>query len=189
MVKSCTKCGVKDRNKYGQCRLCKRLADTKYRKENCEKIKLTKYKYRKVNSEKIKVYMTKWRRVNHKKQKLAVAKWRKANPEKVKLFTTNWQKANLEVRRIHYHNYYARLRTNGGKLSTNLAKILYKEQKGKCACCQEPLGNNYHLDHIMPLILGGKNEDQNVQLLIAKCNMSKGGKHPIEYAKTKMKAR
>jgi len=43
------------------------------------------------------------------------------------------------------------------------------------------LGNNFNLDHIIPLSLGGRNEDCNIQLLRASCNFRKGAKHPIVY--------
>lgn len=96
-----------------------------------------------------------------------------------------WHKANPEAGRIYEQNRRARKKTNGGTLSSNLAEILFKRQKGECVCCQKPLGKNYHLDHIMPLALGGKNEDLNIQLLRASCNRSKGAKHPIEYMQSK----
>lgn len=62
-----------------------------------------------------------------------------------------------------------------------MAKKLYELQRGKCACCCKPLGNNYHLDHRVPLARGGRNEDCNMQLLRAKCNMQKSAKDPIEF--------
>ena len=37
----------------------------------------------------------------------------------------------------------------------------------------------------MPLALGGKHEDENLQLLCATCNLSKGAKHPIAFMQSK----
>jgi 5-methylcytosine-specific restriction endonuclease McrA len=37
------------------------------------------------------------------------------------------------------------------------------------------------MDHIVPLALGGKNEDRNIQLLLPACNMKKSAKHPNDY--------
>lgn len=65
--------------------------------------------------------------------------------------------------------------------SKGLAERLFRLQRGKCACCKKPLGSDYHLDHIMPLALGGVNEDSNIQLLRAKCNMQKHTVHPVEF--------
>ncbi len=79
------------------------------------------------------------------------------------------------------HNRRAKISLIGGKLSSGLSKKLFKLQKGKCACCKEPLGNNFHMDHIMPLALGGANEDWNIQLLRQTCNNQKRAKHPIDF--------
>jgi 5-methylcytosine-specific restriction endonuclease McrA len=83
-----------------------------------------------------------------------------------------------KCRLIEGQNRRARIKQVGGKLSDGLRIKLFENQKGLCACCGELLGSNYHLDHRMPLALGGANEDWNMQLLTATCNMKKGKKHP-----------
>lgn len=83
--------------------------------------------------------------------------------------------------RVNCQNRRARKRENGGKLSADLKDRLFKLQRGKCACCGKPLGDRYHLDHIIPIALGGPNEDWNIQLLKASCNARKGCKDPIEF--------
>jgi len=71
---------------------------------------------------------------------------------------------------------------NGGELSKNLVAKLFKLQGGQCACgCGGDLGEDYHLDHRMPLALGGSNTDGNMQLLRKRCNLRKGAKHPIKF--------
>lgn len=96
--------------------------------------------------------------------------YRKANPDKVKIFASNRRAKEIAC---------------GGKLSSNIEQKLFKLQRGKCACCGLPLGDNYHLDHIMPLALGGTNTDDNIQLLRAKCNHQKSAKHPIAFMQSK----
>jgi 5-methylcytosine-specific restriction endonuclease McrA len=83
--------------------------------------------------------------------------------------------------RIICQNYRSRKRANGGTLSKGLAEKLFKLQQGKCPCCKQPLGRNYHLDHIVPTALGGSNSDDNMQLLRATCNHQKHAKHPIDF--------
>lgn len=95
------------------------------------------------------------------------------------------RKLNKESRRIWSQNRRARKLQSGGKLSTNIKSRLFSLQKGKCACCGKSLGSNYHLDHIIPLVLGGPNEDSNIQLLRAECNLKKNAKHPIDYMQSK----
>jgi RNA polymerase-binding transcription factor DksA len=75
----------------------------------------------------------------------------------------------------------AKRRGAHGKLSKGIEQRLFEAQFGLCVCCGKPLGDDYHLDHIMPLALGGTNTDDNVQLLLAKCNLRKSAKHPEEW--------
>lgn len=68
-----------------------------------------------------------------------------------------------------------------GKLPQGSILGLVKSQKGMCAACNKNLKNGYHVDHIMPLALGGKHEIQNIQLLCPPCNLKKSSKHPIDF--------
>jgi hypothetical protein len=141
--------------------------------------------YRAANREKCNALTTAWIKANPERHKASIAAWRASNPEKYKTLIAAWYKANPEARRIYSHNRRARKRTNGGKLSKGLAARLFKLQKGKCPCCSKPLGDDFHMDHKMPLALGGANEDWNIQLLCAPCNLSKGKKHPIDFMQSK----
>lgn len=59
---------------------------------------------------------------------------------------------------------------------------LNSRQRGRCACCHEVLGDNFHRDHIVPLALGGDNNIGNIQLLCPICNSKKGAKDPYKWA-------
>jgi hypothetical protein len=101
----------------------------------------------------------------HKEQiKAKVSLYRKTNPTKVRALAQS-----------------RRRKESLGKLSPNIIETLLKKQKGLCVCCRAKLVNEFHLDHIVPLALGGTNTDDNVQLLTPKCNLQKNAKHPIDY--------
>jgi 5-methylcytosine-specific restriction endonuclease McrA len=119
------------------------------------------------------------------KEKVSVARavWRAANPGKDSAWRKAWTDAHPENKRISHQNRKARKKASGGKLSQGLIAKLLIRQDGKCACCGKSLEDGYHLDHIMPLILGGPHADENMQLLTPRCNMSKGGQHPEEFKK------
>lgn len=79
-------------------------------------------------------------------------------------------------------NYYARKRNAGGVLSKDIRERLWAKQNGLCNGCGVRLSSVVvHLDHIYPVSKGGKNTDDNVQLLCQSCNASKGNKLPGEY--------
>jgi 5-methylcytosine-specific restriction endonuclease McrA len=122
-----------------------------------------------------------WRADNLPELRAAAAAWRAKYPERQKAAEVAWRAANPEVARIVTANRRARIKANGGVVSKGIVTRLLAMQGGKCACCGKELGEDFHLDHIMPLALGGANEDRNLQLLRAKCNLRKGHKHPVDY--------
>lgn len=138
--------------------------------------------YREKNREKAKATAVEWRLSNTARSRATVAAWRRANPEKVEAIKVAFLIANPDAKKIYHANRRDRAI---GHLSVGLTQRLFKLQRGRCACCSEPLGRGYHLDHIMPLALGGVNEDSNMQLLRAICNMRKSAKHPVEYMQSK----
>lgn len=110
------------------------------------------------------------------------AAWYVLNAERLKLCSASWRTANPIIRLIYWHNRRVKM---SGRLSQGLSAKLFILQKGRCTCCNQPLGDDYHLDHIMPIKLGGLNEDFNMQLLRAKCNMQKSGKHPTDFMQSR----
>ena len=103
------------------------------------------------------------------------------NADAIRERKRKWRKDNPSAVRVYYHSRRIRKLNGGVKLSKGLVEKLLRLQRGKCACCGRPLGSDYHLDHIMPLSMGGLNTDNNVQLLRAKCNLQKSAKHPVDF--------
>lgn len=110
-------------------------------------------------------------------------KWFEANSIRAKELAIRWRKENPDAYRVQRQN--RRARKSNLKLSIGLSLILFALQRGKCACCGLPLGNNYHMDHIMPLALGGTNTDDNIQLLRQRCNNQKHAKHPVDFMQSR----
>lgn len=102
------------------------------------------------------------------------------NSDKCRELTRRWGKKNLAAYRNYHHNRRVRLIGAGGTLSKGLSENLLVLQKGKCGCCKSKL-DEFHMDHIIPLSKGGKNSDENIQLLCPKCNLKKGAKHPVDF--------
>lgn len=104
-----------------------------------------------------------------------------ANSAKIVAAVAEWRMRNPEAVARHASNRRARKGGSGEVLSPGLSEKLFELQGGRCACCGKKLGKKYHLDHIVPLALGGRNDDSNIQLLTPKCNAIKGAKDPIDY--------
>lgn len=200
-MKFCKKCQCETEHyRRGGCRPCGAIQRAAYYTANSEKIKAASAAYyaanhekcnayhatyRAANQTKIKAYKAVYSSVNSEKAKAKSLAWYCANKEKAKASSTARQKANPEAGRIVKHNRRARERTNGGVLSKGLSAKLFKLQRGKCPCCKQPLGEDYHLDHIVPIALGGANEDWNMQLLTKTCNLQKHAKHPIDFMQSR----
>lgn len=153
----------------------------KYRMENPDKIKEYNAKKYASNPEAAIDRVRKYRAENLEKRRQAEKKYRDNNLEKVKAACKLYRENNRDVFKLIDQNRRARKINAGGVLSKGLADRLFKLQKGKCACCKKPLGDDYHMDHIMPLALGGTNTDDNIQLLRARCNLQKHAKHPVDF--------
>jgi 5-methylcytosine-specific restriction endonuclease McrA len=138
-----------------------------YLAENADKVKARYDAWRTKNKDKLEAQKAAWRDANPDKSRASVAAYRAANPNKVKEKDAN-----------------RRARDRAAEGSHTAADILriHDEQSGKCACCGKALNGSYHVDHIMPLALGGSNWPENLQLLCERDNTSKGAKHPYDFS-------
>ena len=196
-MKTCSKCGeTNPKTEFGKdiskrdglassCKKCANFSSAKYRAAHPAYNAAYAAAWAAANPEKVKAASAAWLAANPTKRKAVTADYYAANTDKCRAASAAWWAANPEAKRISGHNRRARKRENGGKLSRGLAEKLFNLQRGKCACCKQPLGDNYHMDHIMPIALGGANEDCNIQLLRSTCNQQKYAKHPIDFMQQK----
>lgn len=180
-MKICKKCGCADRYSDGGCRVCAKAYSVVYRAANREKRLAAASAWRKANQDKVKSVRATYCAANLDRASDRNAKFYLKNIERRKQYNAEWSAKNPELRRRNEQNRRARKTQSGGTLSKGLSEKLFKLQKGKCPCCGLSLGDDYHLDHKMPLALGGTNTDDNIQLLRQHCNNKKGKKHPVEF--------
>lgn len=110
-------------------------------------------------------------------------RWRAANPEQSTRMMREWRAANTERARQHDANKSARRRSAVGTYTAEDVSRLQRLQGFKCAECGKSTKKTYHVDHIMPLALGGANWPTNLQILCPPCNQHKHARHPLEWAK------
>jgi len=95
-----------------------------------------------------------------------------------------WKQANKVA--CCAHEAKRRAGNNNGHFATQDIAELMTAQHGKCAYfayCRASLAAGFHIDHVMPLHLGGANDRTNLQLTCQSCNMRKGRRHPAEFAR------
>lgn len=175
-------------------------------------ISLTKqHRLDNLDLEKERKYKAEWRKKNPLLNKEIRARWYYKNQELAKALSRKWYYSNpAKVYKYHVERYAsdpARAKQNAlmwsRKNPTKVAavrhsrrsqksksesfkyfeiEILRIKQMNKCNYCQIIL-HKFHIDHVMPLKLGGGNNIENIQLLCPKCNLRKGAKHPDIFRK------
>lgn len=149
-----------------------KAASAKWEKENLEQCRLNWRNYQIQNKDAIAA-------------KQAIVRATPEGKAQQKAWHAAWSKENPEARKIIDQNYRAKKLDAGGTLSRGLSEKLFELQKGLCACCRKPLGENFHLDHILAVSRGGQNIDSNIQLLRQRCNNQKGAKDAIVFMQSR----
>ena len=183
-VKICKNCGCSYESRF--CKPCKKDYLRNYRIANKQRIDEQILEWKKKNPDKRQSTLKKWRDSNPNRDK----DYYKKNAEKIKQRTKVWYEANKErstAYKLEYNKKNPEVRVTGKakrrsaigvyRLPYGTIPTIYAKQNGKCACCGQTL-IKYHVDHIMPLCLGGKHIPENLQLLLPRCNLKKGKSHP-----------
>jgi 5-methylcytosine-specific restriction endonuclease McrA len=159
-----------------------KAAKDKFRTKNREKRNAKYAKYAAENKDAIREKQAK-ERIEKRGMVLArEARYRELNREKVRESRQRFRDANPDYDLVNSQN--RRKRIAGAKLPKGIYTRLLKLQQGMCACCKKKL-DEYHLDHVIPLAMGGEHHETNVQLLCPPCNLSKGAKHPVDFMQSR----
>jgi len=117
-------------------------------------------------------------------------RYRAANADKIRAYKRRYQAEHPESYLACGRNRDARkMNTPGRHTAADIAAQLHR-QRGKCYWqatdeCKARRGNlgyKYHVDHVVPLFLGGSNGPENLVIACPSCNMSKGSLHPMDFA-------
>lgn len=97
------------------------------------------------------------------------------------------KKNNPSRIRAYDHAKRDRHRHAGENITAVQLDKLLTLQRNRCAYsfCRKSLSDGYHIDHIVPLALDGKNGVRNRQLLCPACNLSKNAKDPTDFARSR----
>lgn len=167
-----------------------------YYQANKERYKEQRRNYRLSNKDRLseyervrritrKVYRSAYGRVYYAANKDRLAPrnraYYQANKERAAQRAREWRAANQERFRANIRTRKARKRNAEGRHTGKDIKQQYKAQRGKCYWCDCKVGNDYHVDHIIPLSRGGSNGPENIAIACAPCNLSKHNKLPTEW--------
>jgi 5-methylcytosine-specific restriction endonuclease McrA len=159
---------------------------TEWRARNSDRNRATASLYRATHKEQRKAYLIAWRLAHQDKIRATKATYRAEHAERDKALLAKWHIDHPEAHKTYCHNRRAKQKESEGRLSSSIVEKLLSFQKNRCAVCRTSIkGKSYDLDHIMPLARGGKNKDQNVQILCSKCNGQKHAKDPIAFMQSR----
>lgn len=109
---------------------------------------------------------------------------RRGRRDRIRVQKAKYVSKNLDKYAAYAARRRALKRGSGGRYTPeDVAEILAK-QRSCCAYCRLKIrGRNYNVDHIVPLIMGGRNDKANIQVTCVECNLRKGDKDPIVFSK------
>lgn len=149
----------------GKCRECAADYGKQHRSENATEYKhKASLKYQR-SRDQIISKSRKYYADNKARRKQQIGDWKRFNAGKVRAYAERRRtRANLV-----------------GTFTADDVLIQYRSQRGKCWHCGKPVGDDYHVDHLIPLARGGTNDARNIVISCPFCNMSRGAKLPQEW--------
>lgn len=170
----------RDKYKLDHAEELKKYGRLKYQ-ENKEQEKKYSREYRAKHRDRYLELNKKWHLENKEKER----EYEDKNREKIRTIRKKWNEQNIDKRKIYSINNNAKRRSLAGGnvyISVKIVRILWDKQNGQCFYCSRDL-EKYHVDHYIPLVKGGKHEEENLRLACPTCNHKKHAKMPEEFIK------
>lgn len=138
------------------------------------------------NPQKAKDRNAKYRAGSIEKVRARQKRWADNNRELVRKYAARFRADNPEKKRADTRNRRAALRAAEGRHTAADIEEISRAQRNRCAMCRNDFGRvKRHVDHIVPIAGGGRNDRRNLQLLCSSCNTSKGARDPIQFAQSR----
>lgn len=128
-----------------------------------------------------KAYSAAYRETRREEAAATTRAWRKNNPERALEAGRSWAVRHPDSIKVSRAKIRAKRKKAEGVHTTADIQAQYARQHGKCYYCGEKVGDDYHVDHIVPLSRGGTNWPDNLVIACPSCNISKNAKLPHEW--------
>jgi len=168
------------------CVVCSIAAKRAYYHRNPTASNAANKAWRENNKELASALWADWYRRNAEKKKEAARLHRLADLEGYRARSKARRASDPEKYRMEKRASEAKRRAvkvgSDGHYTKADVQTLLQGQGRRCANCRADIARKFHVDHIMPLALGGSNDRKNIQILCQPCNQTKHAKHPIVFA-------
>jgi len=188
-LKVCTKCGWKlpaTREFFAliardgllsRCKECDRACARAYHETHREEARVYHQAHREEHLARVKVYY----QVHRDQERARVKAFRQDHLDEERANDRTYRQAHSAQFAAYARNHRALKLGNGGTHTPADIKAQCELQEGRCFYCGCELDGTYHVDHFVPLVLGGSNGPENLVIACSACNLSKGAKHPDEF--------
>lgn len=165
-----------------------------YREQHREAARLYQAKWALANPEKRRAYLiasynkhrdrlkNRWRNSTERQRKLQLEykrRWRLTNIHKVRQYHRLWNRNHPDPAKTNRRRA-ARL---GNGIEKYTREAIFKRDGGRCHICNRKVSKQrFHIDHLVPIVLGGRDAPDNVSIAHPGCNMKRGvGKLPAQF--------
>ena len=121
---------------------------------------------------------------NREKLSQAAAEYRSRNAAKIRERSQRWRAENKDKVRVYNHS---RRRSGSTIVESDIIHKI-ELQIGLCFYCCKRLNDNYHVDHLIPIALGGSNSPENIVIACPTCNLQKNSIDPTEFLVRKLRS-
>lgn len=122
-----------------------------------------------------------WREANRERVNEGARRYVAAHRDEINARNAEWRRLNPEKALAQVHARRARIEGAGGRYRLDDVVVMYDQQGGCCFYCDTPIGDEFHIDHFIPLSRGGSNWPENLVLACPTCNLRKHAQMPWEF--------
>lgn len=123
-----------------------------------------------------------WRSEHRDELRAYFRRYHREHAERIAARSRDYYQREKDKYRTYSRNRKARKKAATGWHSAQDVAAQNERQRHRCYWCGASTRTGFHVDHIVPLKLGGTNWPDNIVIACPRCNLSKGAKHPMDFA-------